>query len=319
MQPQDKNPANSPEPPQHDVVVSEPPQGVGIKLRVDAASIYPSGEKPAEEATISETLSKKSERSFFKKARLIIVVLLLTLVGVTYFTKNDYRNVSSFVPETLNDPSQAPTNATEFNYEHKGYSYTVTPLFEYELSGMVVSRKDYEKVRRAEDRADNTLFPTDLCMIWDENLKNGSYMSDSTTFSQNARWCTWQWQEGAAVVNEAAANSHLMFTDEKVKAKLRGIGPGDQIKITGKLVNVHNTDSDIPPQKTVVRNTSTVRTDSGDQACEDIWVENIEILRKNVNFSEVIFRASLITLGAIVLVSVTFGIVQHYRHPKDVA
>lgn len=262
----------------------------------DAGKIYPGSQEHGLVSEVSPQVSKKPKRNF-KKTKRLVYLALLAVMSITFFTRNDYRSVSSINDESKLAPKQTETKAKPFVYNFDGIGYEVTPLFEYELRGMVVSRLDYEKAFDAKNSADDKLFPTDLCMIWGENLTSGIYKSRSTSFSQGGRWCTWSWKEGVGIVNEAVANNHLMFTDPNVKKKIKNIKAGDQIKIIGKLVDVKTVTPNTPPEKIVSRHSSTVRTDTGGTSCEDILVEDIIVLQKNRNISQTLFIVSLIGSG----------------------
>lgn len=267
----------------------------------DPDKIYPTLKEPGvgSETPKTSTPAPKKPRRRFKKAKGLVFLALLVVMLVTLFTRNDYRSISSINNESKLAPRQTATDAQPFNYDFNGVSYKITPLYDYELNGMVVSRLDYEKAYDAKDSADNLLFPTDLCMIWGTNLTSGIYKSRSTTFSQGGRWCVWSWQDNPGVINEDVANNHLMFTSADVKKKIKNIKPGDQIKIVGKLVNVETATPDAPANKIVRRHSSTVRTDTGEASCEDILVEDVVVLQKNRNISQKLFIGSLAGLGLI--------------------
>jgi hypothetical protein len=277
------------------------PQVKNLSARgFDPDKIYPTAQEPGLIAETSSVTVKKSRRRFKKTKRLIFLILLV-IMSVTFFTRNDYRSISSINNESKFAPKQTATDAQPFNYEFNGVNYKVTPLYNYELSGMVVSRLDYEKSYDAKNSADDLLFPTDLCMIWANNLTSGIYKKRSTTFSQGGRWCVWSWQEAPGVINEDVANNHLMFTNPDVKKKIKNIKPGDQVKITGKLIDVQTATPDAPANKIVRRHSSIVRTDTGGASCEDIWVEDLVILQKNLNISQKLFIGSLAGLGLIMV------------------
>lgn len=281
----------------------EPQAGKGIQQRVDTNAVYAAISTTPQAPTEGQPPKRPSRLASSFKLRFLLYILLVGLTCVAYLTKDEYRNVSVIEPASLVAPFQVPTKATEFTYNHKGVDYAIKPLFEYELHGMVVSRKDYEKQHDADKIADKTLFPTDLCVIWGKNIASEVYKEDSVVFSQNGRFCEWTWQSGVGIDNDAASNSHLMFTSQAVKDKLKGIHPGDQISIKGKLVNVQTATPNPEPGRVVVRSSSIVRTDSGDGACEDIWVEDIVVLRKNTPLSQHIFTGGMIAIGSLAVLS----------------
>jgi hypothetical protein len=107
-----------------------------------------------------------------------------------------------------------------------------------------------------------------------------------------------------------------MFTSGAVKRQLQGIGSGDQIKITGQLVDVETITPNVPPKKFVSRHSSTTRTDSGDGACEDILVSSIVVLQKNSNLAKTLYRFCLPTLGLLIVLNVVFWWLKANRSKK---
>ena len=79
------------------------------------------------------------------------------------------------------------------------------------------------------------------------------------------------------------SNNHLVIDSEKIEKKINQLSVGDQIKIKGKLVNVHAENLGKPGKydpKLFEWNSSTKREDTGGGACETIYIEDIEIIKK---------------------------------------
>ena len=68
------------------------------------------------------------------------------------------------------------------------------------------------------------------------------------------------------------SNNHLLSDRESIRDSVRDIRIGDQIRVRGYLASYTN-----PAGGT--RGTSTTRLDTGDGACETIYVEDFEIVR----------------------------------------
>ena len=73
---------------------------------------------------------------------------------------------------------------------------------------------------------------------------------------------------------------------------------GDQIKIKGYLVDYKVAKDG---QTLFTRGTSTTRTDNGNGACETIYVEDVEIIRKNPydfeEYKKIAFAVFMVTTG----------------------
>jgi len=214
------------------------------------------------------------------RTRLFLLFLLFLLIG--YFGKGSYKSITDIRPEVLVEPVQTQvTPKTPIEFQKDGFSYTLTPLFDYRISGLVVHRMDYNKWYSLS-RTDKT-FTTDLCMVWGDNIKSGAYKNKSLSIKQDFRFCLFSYWGGTPIKNEQLSNNHLIIRNSDVKKISEGISAGDQIRITGKLVNVHTdvigTAGTYEP-KVADWTTSITRADASGGACEIIYVENIEILKK---------------------------------------
>ncbi len=176
------------------------------------------------------------------------------------------------------EPLQQPSTEAPFTVRAGERRYRVSPLFRYELSGLVVSRHDsaawWDITHRDWGDRLNVL---DLCVVWGANLRSNVYREVrywSGTFTCNVgtdSQAVW-----ARFDPDALSNNHLLAADPSIVAALRGLRIGDQVRLRGYLSEYAHDDGG--PFR---RGTSTVRTDRGDGACETIWVTGAEVLRAN--------------------------------------
>jgi len=96
------------------------------------------------------------------------------------------------------------------------------------------------------------------------------------------------------------SNNHLLSADAAVRDRVRQIRVGDQIRVRGQLAGYSS-------PGVGKRGTSTTRTDTGDGACETIYVERFDIVRAATNY----WRGSM--WGALLLLIV--GLILHFRRP----
>ena len=234
--------------------------------------------------------------------RFKLFILLLVLLTITYFTRENYRFVDDIVPEVMQEPVQTDVlDKNPVQFEKNGFSYTANPLFEYDISGLVVHRQTYNQWWSLS-RTD-TVFPMDLCVIWGDNIKSGAYKKRGTSFSQDYRFCLYRYNEGYAILNEALSNNHLVIKDDDLYKIAQSIRTGDQIRIRGKLVDVEAKPLSKPEKyepENLIWKTSIMRTDSGAGACETIFVESIEILKIGNPISSLLFTLSY--YGVIILI-----------------
>ncbi|MDD5730275.1 MAG: hypothetical protein PHN57_04030 [Candidatus Omnitrophica bacterium] len=215
---------------------------------------------------------------------------------VTFYTRNNFKSVNNIMPQVLEEPYQeAVTDKREIKFTKDGYTYRLDPLYDYEISALLVSKITYKglSIHRVA-----SVFPADLCLIWGSNVKNKVYKNWSIRFSQDCRWCNVQWNGDVEFNQQEFSNNHLLINDRKLEAKIRSLVAGDQVTLSGKLVNVKadiagNAKADIYNPNTLTWNTSVSRKDTGAGACEVIYVEDVTVLKKANVISSFLFILSL--------------------------
>ncbi len=221
------------------------------------------------------------DRSLPRKINRLAFAILILLFIFGYVSKDNYRQVDEIHPDLYQEPIQTEAiNKTPILFERDGYHYEITPLYEYELNAFIVSRRDYR--RFSLKRTDN-LYPLDLCLLWGGNVKNKLYQSKKLSFQQDSRQSSWRWYGDLGFNNSQAANVHLVVENDSMQNRLDKLQVGDQIKITGQLVNVKAESLGDPGSyepSEVQLNTSTTRSDAGPGACEIINVKSVEVLKK---------------------------------------
>jgi hypothetical protein len=178
-------------------------------------------------------------------------------------------------PVLLEEPLQGPVRKPGFQTRAGGIEYTVQPLYRYELSGLVVSRHDSKAwwdYAHAEWK--DELNAVDLCVVWGNNVASGAYLlldysSDQwTCHVQTGSSEAWQAFDPAAL-----SNNHLLTDQPELARRMREVRIGDQIHLRGYLAEYsHKIGAGFH------RGTSVTRQDTGNGACETIYVEEFEIL-----------------------------------------
>ena len=171
---------------------------------------------------------------------------------------------------------QVAVRKAAFQTTVNGVTYTVQPLYTYDLYGVVVSMHDtktwWDYIHRAWN---DNLNVTDLCVVWGDNLKTPAYREMS--YSSTETWCYYSTRSQEvmqAFDANAMANNHLLTDDARLAKKLSEVRIGDQVHFRGYLAEYsHNHGFAFK------RGTSTVRTDTGNGACETVFVEHFENLR----------------------------------------
>lgn len=144
--------------------------------------------------------------------------------------------------------------------------HRITALEPFELQARVLGREDYRHDRPAR------LSPTDLAL-------GSGPMADPAVIAQveirqSNRWYYWQVQQfpiPRREIERNSANMHMIPGSASVARTLAQVREGQLIRLSGHLVQVEGDDG----FRWV---SSRTRDDTGDGACEVIWVEQLQIL-----------------------------------------
>jgi hypothetical protein len=207
-------------------------------------------------------------------------ILLLggvALLGLSVWQKDVLPTGSSANSALLEEPRQEVAHIAPFDTQVGGITYRIKPLHEYTLHGMVVSRHDtnawWDYLHREWK---DLLNVADLCVVWGNNIRSEAYRE--IAFSSGQFTCNFQTSSTEAFNafdQTAISNNHLLSDKPSVARALRSVRIGDQVRFSGYLVEYSHNHG-----LAFARGTSTVRTDTGNGACETVWVEDFQILRR---------------------------------------
>ena len=192
------------------------------------------------------------------------LLFIVVLVGVALWQYDQNRVIAQadgVVAGT--DPIQRNLNNTQA-FSHEGYSFT--PLANFSLEARVLSRKKYSLGREAE------LSPLDLALGWGPMSDN--QVLEKIDISQGNRFYYWRVKQFPIPKKEIirhSSNMHMIPSDAQVAKQLAGVRKGDLVAITGQLVKIHAGDG-------WRWQSSLSRTDTGNGACELVWVKAVSIL-----------------------------------------
>lgn len=207
--------------------------------------------------------------------RFMLVVSSIALC-LGFWKRNELPSPSWLLPQLQPPPMQSKVALSPFEKTVGGISYRIQPLYAYELTGLVVSQHDTTSWQGSMHRRTNdNLNVRDVCVVWGENALRGIYQH--IKFWNGQFTCNFFTRSEAAyrAFDQAAfSNNHLLAASASIQEKLAGVKLGDQIHLKGYLATYsHN--HGFPFR----RGTSTVRTDTGNGACETIYVEEVSIIR----------------------------------------
>lgn len=190
----------------------------------------------------------------------------LFLVAITVGAWNHF----SSRPITRSDGAIAPANPVQV--ERSGLpsfvvdNYRITPAAEFSLEARVLSTEKYHMGREAD------LSPIDLALGWGPMSDNA--VLDRLQISQGNRFYFYRWSDEPPIppseIVEHSANMHMIPASDEIKHRLDKVRVGQVVQLSGYLVRVQAPDG-------WHWNSSMTRSDSGNGACELIWVEELSV------------------------------------------
>ena len=211
------------------------------------------------------------------KALVQIVFLIgLVLLGVGVYQRQLMPDYQTVLPSSLKEPLQTNTSKSPFKVTVKGVEYTIKPVADYEITGVIVSRHDTSAFwDYIHTETNDHINIADLCIVWGQNLtsnnyKQLSYSNGQFTCNVSAKsevvWSTFD--------QNALSNNHLLTDEVSIAKRVRKFKVGDQVRVKGYLaIYTHNSGMNFE------RGSSLVRTDTGNGACETIFVSQAELLQ----------------------------------------
>lgn len=175
------------------------------------------------------------------------------------------------VADLAEAPDQSPIDEAPFDVRQGGVRYHVTPRFRYSLRGLVVSRRAHDGDYMVHRRWNDHLNVADICVVWGDNatadlaafeFRSGEF----TCFFRTRDEAAWR-----AFRPDQLSNNHLLSDDAYLRDRIADVQVGDQIRVDGYLASYANDTG-------FHRGTSTTRTDTGNGACETVYVTGFRVL-----------------------------------------
>ena len=144
--------------------------------------------------------------------------------------------------------------------------YLIQPLATFEAEARVLSRKRYYMDREAD------LAPFDLALGWGQ--MSDEQILSSFKISQSSRWYWWRANPLPIAKQEvirSSANMHMIPADDHVWRQIKRVREGSLIKLKGYLIEARGDDG-------WTWRSSLTREDSGNKACEIVFVQDFEII-----------------------------------------
>lgn len=210
----------------------------------------------------------------------IFFVISLSTYIFTFLLQNRLPNKSSIDPSLYNKPIQKATETKKFEIDINNLTYEITPLYDYELNGLVVSNADNE-VWYSRFKNLDPLNTKDLCVVYGKNIENSVYQKSQ--FYSEEFVCFFKTNDSATYAkfsSEDLSNNHLLAAkndNASIYKELRKAKVGDQISLKGYLAKYSAKENGTPTG--ISRSSSTTRTDTGMGACETIYLTNFKIIK----------------------------------------
>jgi len=226
-------------------------------------------------------------------AKFILPVAALAFT-VSFLMRNRLPDKGLVLGPLVQNPVQTKDAVPgPFEVTRKKFTYTVTPLFNYELWGMVVSYHHAASFIDVSHQQWNDYLNTkDICVIWGKNVATGIY--ERMKFKNRDFTCFYRYPDretGELFTENCLSNNHLLPADPFVAAAVLKARKGDQVHFKGWLVSYGQKGAPYS------RGSSTVRNDRGNGACEVVYITDFEILREANAAWRALYKLSLVLIG----------------------
>ncbi|MEO8346446.1 MAG: hypothetical protein ABI607_12200 [Betaproteobacteria bacterium] len=174
------------------------------------------------------------------------------------------------------EPTQELSDLAPFQTTVGGIEYTVQPLYQYDLTGLVVSKHNadtwWDQIHAAWG---DKLNVTDLCVIWGNNARTARYRELDYSSGQFVCYVQTASSEVWATFDMySLSNNHMLTDDSGIANVLRAVRVGDQIHFRGYLAEYSH-----HHEFAFHRGTSITRNDTGNGACETVFTTDARIIR----------------------------------------
>ncbi len=248
-------------------------------LECPCGHLFPVADAPAPYAR-----QKKAARAFIdgavgtrSKAWRLALLASLALWALSLVFDDRLPAPSGILPQLYREPIQTGEDLpAPFQVTRKKLTYVVTPLFRYELYGLVVSQHRSDSLLDISHRRWRDLLNIkDLCVVWGRNIRSGVYREMKFWNRDFTCMCEFPDAEIARLFSGShLSNNHILCADDRIGRRVLKVRPGDQVHFKGYLASYSQ------PANQFERGSSTVRDDTGDGACETVFVTEFQVLRR---------------------------------------
>jgi hypothetical protein len=195
----------------------------------------------------------------------IFIVIALASVGYWYF----HRPIT-YPPGVLiaSEPEQIGIVGSAKPIDYRAFH--LQPLAHFTIDARVLHRKIYRYDRPA------ALVPVDLALGW--GPMSDQYVLDQLKISQSMRFYWYEYHRQPPIPKDQiishSTNIHVIPSTTEIASRCKSLRTGCLVHLTGELVEA--TGPGIGTWRS-----SLSRTDTGNGACELMWVEKMSVLSGN--------------------------------------
>lgn len=240
-----------------------------------------------------------------KTLNTLLFYTALALFLVSCWNRNDFPEQMMLEDAVLQPPLQRAVEEQPFRVYSNGTDYRIEPRYRYDLHGVVVSYGHHDGNYSLHRLWNDHINIADICVVWGDN-------ADGLDLNRFSFWngkFTCNYSTGDPVAWESfrtdqISNNHLLTGDERLRDRIGDVRIGDQVRVRGWLASYSNDDG-------FKRGTSTTRDDTGNGACETIYVEDFRILQPMDNGWRTLMAVSgsiVLFIGLLWLVAVMRGV-----------
>jgi hypothetical protein len=259
-------------------------------------------------------MRRAPDKPFLVAVQKVLSLMLfgaVVLFGLSWWHKGELVDYAEIDPALLQQPRQTPTLRQPLSFAYRERTYEVDPVADYEIWGLVVSHNDIYSIGDIY-HDESSVDTKNLCMIWGGNLESNAF--HQVKYESGSFTCYFSHPFGVEFLGDQLSNNHLISDQERVRRIIGEVRIGDQVHIRGMLVNYGEAGID----RRFWRKTSTTRSDSGNKACEIVFVEDIDVLAQGTPGWYKTFALTLPAIPVLVLLKlIVFFFETPRSRPRD--
>ena len=193
------------------------------------------------------------------------LVFIFSVIALCYMVARDWESKPVEHPPGVlvaEMPLQVELQPTTFMLD----GYQLTRKAKFEIRARVLSKEPYYLNRTAD------LSPIDLALGW--GVMSDTRVLDRIDISQSARWYRTRYELPPPVPEQQiifnSSNMHMIPARKDIERSLKNLRVGDIVQLRGYLVDVDHDSG-------WYWRSSMSRSDTGDGACELVYVESVRL------------------------------------------